>query len=220
MNNHTGPVVRLCSNPDCNFRFPVPEKAKIGEYCPKCGWITHILDLTWPQTFHPSLPKDPAGPVVEALLDSIRSTFNVGAMFRTADGAGLSHLHLCGTTATPENPKVAKTALGAELSVAWTYHHNNLDFAQSALDTGATLWALETGPKASSLFEAVQSPVPSPLLLVVGNEVTGVDPAVARLCNRMVWIPMVGSKQSLNVSIAFGVAAYTLRFAHQLRIAK
>jgi 23S rRNA (guanosine2251-2'-O)-methyltransferase len=89
----------------------------------------------------PTLPYD-----VEALLDNIRSIYNVGSLFRTADGAGLRRLHLCGITATPAQAKVAKTALGAEQAVPWTFQTNTLDAAVSLKGAGgAALAANEHG---------------------------------------------------------------------------
>jgi tRNA G18 (ribose-2'-O)-methylase SpoU len=157
-------------------------------------------------------PNLKTGPVLQALLDNIRSSFNVGAMFRTADGAGVSHLHLCGITPAPDHPKVAKTALGAEYSVPWTQYWDALEAAASLKQGGFELWALEGGPRAESIFEVTEELPDKPLLLVVGNEVSGVDPGLLALCERVVSIPMQGAKQSLNVAVAFGIAVYTLRY--------
>ena len=152
------------------------------------------------------------GPVVQALLDNIRSSLNVGSMFRTADGAGVTHLHLCGITPAPDHPKVAKTALGAEYSVPWTQYWDALEAAASLKQGGFELWALEGGPRSESIFNAAKELPEKPLLLVVGNEVSGVDPGLLELCPRVVSIPMQGAKQSLNVAVAFGIAVYTLRY--------
>ncbi len=159
----------------------------------------------------------PRSPVVEALLDNIRSTYNVGSMFRAGDGAGLRCLHLCGITPTPENPKVAKTALGAEKSVPWTYDRNSILAAQELKARGFKVISLEASPQAQSIFDLDSSMVEEPILLVVGNEINGVDPDLLRISDHVVWIPMQGQKESLNVALAFGVAAYTLRFSYQKR---
>ena len=95
------------------------------------------------------------GPEVEALLDNIRSVFNVGNILRSADGVGIRHVHLCGITPTPSNPKLAKTSLGAEHTVAWSYHRDGLAAAISLKEKGLRLWALEGGPRSESLFEAL-----------------------------------------------------------------
>ncbi len=147
-----------------------------------------------------------------ALLENIRSIFNVGAIFRIADGAGMQHLYLTGITATPEHPKVAKTALGAETAVPWSYYPNGLEAAQALRAQNFQLWALEGGSRAVSLFSLRNEELTRPVALVAGNEVAGVDPGILELCERVVYIPMQGSKRSLNVAVAFGIAAYFLAF--------
>jgi 23S rRNA (guanosine2251-2'-O)-methyltransferase len=208
-------MIRQCLRPTCRFRYPVTgENAEITA-CPKCGSPTRLVESPYP-----GLKVDPrpvqAGRVIQALLDNIRSSLNVGSMFRTADGAGVSHLHLCGITPAPDHPKVAKTALGAEFSVPWTQYWDALEAADSLKQGGFELWALEGGPRSISIFEAARDQPPSPsekpLLLVVGNEVSGVDPGLLELCQQVVNIPMQGAKQSLNVAVAFGIAVYTLRY--------
>jgi 23S rRNA (guanosine2251-2'-O)-methyltransferase len=208
--------IRQCSRPECRFRFPVDLLVTTGEVCPRCHAPTGAVTEPHSGSQIELLPATPSGPEVEALLDNIRSTFNVGAMFRTADGAGIRRLHLCGITSRPDNPKVAsriaKTALGAEQTVPWQAHNNILDAAQDLKAGGMRLWALEGGPRAESLFSSAGDLPGAPILLVVGNELSGVDPEVLDLCERVVAIPMQGYKRSLNVAIAFGVAAYFLRY--------
>ena len=150
---------------------------------------------------------------IAAMLDNVRSLFNVGSIFRSADGAGLRHLYLCGVTPTPHHRKLAKSALGAELHVAWSHHRNAVVLGKELHAAGHHLWALETGSDAASLFDVI---LPSaPLVLVVGSEVTGVDPDLLSLCTQRIAIPMAGHKQSLNVATAFGIAAVILR--HRLQ---
>jgi tRNA G18 (ribose-2'-O)-methylase SpoU len=165
----------------------------------------------------PAAPGPRTTPQVrlEVLLDNIRSLRNVGSIFRTADGAGVGHLHLGGITPTPDHPKLAKTALGAELEVPWTHVTDAAAHAASLVQSGHRLWALEGGDASDSLFEARPSAggEDAPIVLVLGHEVSGVDPRILRLCERVIHIPMLGIKDSLNVSVAFGVAVYWLRFA-------
>ncbi len=205
-------AIHQCENPACRFRFPSEQSSPRGRRCPKCGALTQVVGIPYTNHAVEAPASIPPEPQVEALLDNVRSTFNVGAMFRTADGAGLRCLHLCGITPTPENSKIAKTALGAELSVPWRQHRNTLDAARSLQEDGMRLWALEGGPRAQSLFDCPADLPGAPILLVVGNEVSGVDPGLLELCTRVLAIPMQGSKRSLNVAIAFGVAAYFLRY--------
>jgi tRNA G18 (ribose-2'-O)-methylase SpoU len=157
--------------------------------------------------------KVPQGPELQALLDNIRSIYNVGNMLRTADGVGMRHVHLCGITPTPNNPKVAKTALGAEATVAWTSHSDGVAAAVSLGRRGCRLWALEGGPRAESLFQQGANLHGPPIVLVVGNEVCGIDPGILERCERVVCLPMHGVKTTLNVAVAFGIAAYVLRYA-------
>jgi tRNA G18 (ribose-2'-O)-methylase SpoU len=181
-----------------------------GERCPQGGAETAFV--TEPFGGHAvERPSQKPTLIIEALLDNIRSAFNVGAIFRTADAAAISHLHLCGMTATPDNPRLAKTALGAEQTVPWRYYNNALDAAHELKDQGYRLWAIEGGERAGSLFGITAELPNAPILLIVGNEVTGIDPYLLDLCDRVLYIPMYGRKTSLNVEVAFGIAAYCLR---------
>ncbi len=198
--------LRQCANPACRFRFPLIDPRVSGETCPVCGGATTLAGQ-YRSAAPPPWPAAP--PPVEALLDNIRSIYNVGSMLRTADGAGLRHLHVCGITPPPNHPKVAKTALGAEQAVGWTRYNNGLDTAVALQRRGFVLWALEGAPDAEPLLETA---VPSgrPVLLIVGNEIAGVDPGILALCDKVLYIPMQGVKESLNVASAFAIAAYHL----------
>jgi tRNA G18 (ribose-2'-O)-methylase SpoU len=149
---------------------------------------------------------------LEVFLDNIRSAFNVGAMLRAADGAGINHMHLAGITPTPDNPKVAKTALGAERSIPWTYHRDGVAAVDELRKRGLRIWAMEGGSRAEPIFQAAGDGN-TPTLLVVGNEVSGIDPGILALSEKVVAIPMLGVKNSLNVAVAFGIAVYVLRFS-------
>lgn len=208
--------IRECTDPECRFRFPAAHHETIGDRCPRCGGVTvvaHVLPAQEETFSRPSKSADPnPGPLapIAAVLDNVRSTFNVGSIFRSADGAGIAHLYLCGVTPTPAHAKLAKTALGAERAVPWSYHNNAVILAHDLNSQGWTLWALEedSNGQAVSLFSAL---LPStPLLLVIGSEVTGVDPSLLCLCEEKLAIPMRGHKRSLNVATAFGVAAVVL----------
>ncbi len=211
--------LRQCERPSCRFRFPVTDDRQTGESCPHCGAPTQWV-MDYPRWERPlrlgsvqALPANQTnGPIVEALLDSIRSVYNVGSIFRTADGAGLRHLHLCGITPPPDHPKTAKTALGAELAVAWTQYRNGLDTAVTLQERGYQLWAIEDSPQAESLFAAPVLPDGPPIVLVVGNEIAGIAPDILARCDRVLRIPMQGQKKSLNVASAFAIAAYAVRF--------
>jgi tRNA G18 (ribose-2'-O)-methylase SpoU len=143
-----------------------------------------------------------------ALLDDVRSVWNVGSMFRTADADGLGGLYLCGLTATPPRADMEKTALGATLTVPWDYWPR-AEAAVAALRTRRiTIVALEQSAGARPFDGTVYT---FPVCFVVGHEVRGVTPAVLALADDCVEIPMDGGKQSLNVAVSFGVMAYELR---------
>lgn len=178
--------------------------------CPRCRGPVAVVA----QALHQSPPPNndaSSGLVLVGLLDNIRSIHNVGSMFRTADGAGVAHLHLAGITATPEHPKLAKAALGAHENVSWSYRPNAVDLAGELRAQGFHLWALERLPASSPIAEAVNER-PERVALVVGNERAGVDPAVLALCDGTLTLPMTGRKTSLNAAVAFGIAIYTLQF--------
>ena len=200
-------TIRECSAPNCLFRFPAEPDHPTAHKCPKCGEPTEVRARFESQLVPTGISTETQRHIV-GVLDNIRSIHNVGACFRTADGAGLLHLYLCGITATPHHRKVAKTALGSEKSVDWSYHHNALRLAHRLKADGYQLWAVEGGAHATNLFSSV---IPdSRIALIVGNEISGVDPAILAVCDGVVALPKRGVKASLNVGIAFGVAVYQL----------
>lgn len=144
------------------------------------------------------------------LLNNIRSLYNVGSIFRTADAAGVEKIWLAGITGRPgtARSKIEKTALGAEKSVPWEYRQSAVSIIRELKAKGYEIVFLEQMKESISyeLFE----PRP-PVCLVLGNEITGVDDEMLSLCDRAIEIPMAGLKNSLNVTVAFGVAAYHIR---------
>ena len=143
-----------------------------------------------------------------ALLDNIRSVWNVGSMFRTADAAALGGLYLGGMTATPPRKDMEKTALGATLSVPWDYWPDSLAAARQIKDRGLSLIALEQTAEARQWDEF---DFPFPHCFVVGHEVKGVGPEILDLADQVVEIPMAGIKHSLNVAVSFGILAFAIR---------
>jgi 23S rRNA (guanosine2251-2'-O)-methyltransferase len=209
--------VYICPGPSCGLRFTlqIDELSdRIGHplACPACRTPLEIVgEPFWRLGVQPTVPGT-EGPGLEVLLDNIRSAWNVGSMLRTCDGAGVRKVHLCGVSSAPDNPKVAKTSLGAEHSLAWSFSSNGVTAARNLKEQGLRLWALEGGPRAASLFEAAPDLPGSPILLIAGNELSGVDPGILDLCERVVCLPMQGVKGSLNVAVAFGIAVYFIRF--------
>ena len=204
--------IRQCEAEECQFRFPVAVGDPAGLRCPHCGTTT-ALAVTPQAGGAPSLQSTPRFTRLELLLDNIRSLYNVGAIMRTADGASIAHLHLGGITAPPTHPKLAKTALGAESALPWTQHRNSVQAVRQLKSEGYVIWVLEEGETAVNLFTTPLSQQASqPILLVVGNEKIGVDPAIVALADHVFALPMSGVKNSLNVAVAFGAAIYQIQF--------
>jgi tRNA G18 (ribose-2'-O)-methylase SpoU len=145
-------------------------------------------------------------PVV-LVLDNVRSLHNVGAVFRTADAFALEKIYLCGVTGRPPHREITKTALGSTESVAWEHVATTLEAAQNLKDAGYQLIAVEQTTD-SVLLPQFRPVAGQPLALVLGNEVFGVDDEVLTLCDAAVEIPQLGTKHSLNVSVAAGVVLW------------
>lgn len=145
---------------------------------------------------------------IALLLDNIRSLYNVGSMFRTADGAGVARLYLAGHTPRPPRHEIEKTALGATAVVPWEHHPRPADALRAAREAGYTICLLEqtTGGRPYHAFPPDRFPV----CLVVGNELTGVSPEVVAEADLALEIPMYGTKQSLNAAVAAGIALFEL----------
>jgi 23S rRNA (guanosine2251-2'-O)-methyltransferase len=146
------------------------------------------------------------------VLDTIRSAHNTGSMFRTADGAGVSRIILCGYTPAPvekekARPDIAKVALGAERAIPWSVAESAHEAVGMLKAQGYVILALERtqGAKDILAYEA-----PQKFALIVGNEVDGVSPELLSLCDDVLEIPMRGMKESLNVSVSTGIALYQL----------
>lgn len=212
MNQAIRHEIRLCTSPSCGTRFPVREGDPRGLTCPRCNAPALLAGGPFAEHKTGRMEHPGKAPAIEVLLDNIRSLYNVGSIFRTSDGAGARHLHLCGITPTPENPKLKKTALGADEVIGWTYHPDACLAAAMLKARGMRLWALEGGDRSEPLIHALPDIEGPPMVLVLGNEVSGVDPGILAQCDRVVSLPMQGIKSSLNTSVAFGIAVYTLRF--------
>lgn len=153
------------------------------------------------------------------IAHNIRSLLNVGSIFRTSDAFGVSKIFLTGYTGVPSNPisghKIAKSALGAEKFVPWEYNKSAVRVINQLKKDYPRLMVvgLENNVPDSLRSKVVVLPKskPSfPMVLVLGEEVGGISGTVVKLCDKLLEIPMVGQKESLNVSVAFGVAAYNL----------
>jgi tRNA G18 (ribose-2'-O)-methylase SpoU len=152
---------------------------------------------------------------VSLLLDNVRSLYNVGAFFRTADGAGVEKLYLTGITGHPPNDAIAKTALGADQTVAWEHHPDPVPLLDRLRARNCEIAAVETSLHSVDLFDWHPG---FPVCLVFGHEVEGIRKEVLERCDTHVRIPMLGLKHSLNVATAGGVLIYELLRKYRLRI--
>ena len=152
------------------------------------------------------LPPKPRAPV-HVVLDNVRSAFNVGSIFRTADAGSVAHMHLCGYTPYPPNVKLQKTALGAFDYVPWTHYASIEDCIASLKSQHIPLIAVETqdGAVAHTAFDW-----PRPVAVAFGNEVTGLQAAALEHARAVVSIPMLGYKNTVNVATAFGVVVFEI----------
>ena len=141
------------------------------------------------------------------ICHNIRSAHNVGSIFRTTDAAGVSKIILGGYSAHPPHPKLLKTALGAQNSVPYERQWQTWRAIDDLKKQKFKIAALEKTKNAKSVFEFKPE---FPLALVLGNEVRGLSGEILRRCDQVLSIPMRGTKESLNVSVAFGVAIYQL----------
>ncbi len=147
------------------------------------------------------------------ILENIRSAENVGAMFRTADGVGVSKLYLVGTTPAPfdefnrPNAKITKTALGAEMVIPWKSAVHIAPLVKRLKQAGYTICALEQNTHSKHFTSKIEA---DKIALIVGNEVDGVSNAAISLSDVLLEIPMRGIKESLNVSVAAGIALYAI----------
>jgi len=189
----------------------LPEWLGRNMYCPYCG----VRMTAKPVEVENELrerQKSVAGgrgavirrlPLV-ALVDNVRSLWNVGSIFRSADACGVKELVLTGISGCPPRPEISKTALGAEEAVAWSYRADPLEALERLRGEGYSAVALETSTRAVPLTEMRW---PERTCLVVGNEVVGVAQQLLDACEQHAYIPMYGVKNSFNVAVAFGIAA-------------
>ncbi len=139
------------------------------------------------------------------ILENVRSLYNVGAMLRTSDGAGVGKVFLCGITGKPPRAEISKTALGAEKSVGWEYTEEATDVIERLKDDGVMVVGVELTDDAENFWEAK---LDFPVCLVFGHEVEGVSSEVLEKCDKKIFVPMFGKKESLNVEAAFSTVVY------------
>jgi len=141
------------------------------------------------------------------VLDNVRSLLNVGSLFRTSDAFRFAKILLCGITPIP-NKEMAKTALGATESVDWEHYENTTDAISALKKQGFELWGIEQTDSSLLLSEVEETNYP--VAVVLGNEVKGVSLEALKLCDKIIEIPQLGTKHSLNVSVCGGILAWEL----------
>ena len=141
------------------------------------------------------------------LAHNIRSLHNVGSIFRTCDGAGVAKLYLTGYTGVPPRKEITKTALGAEKSVPWEFHRDPVSVAKMLRADGVQIVSLEKNKKSTDIAKFKPK---YPVCMIIGNEIDGVEKELLSLSDAVLHIPMHGEKESLNVSVAFGIGVYFL----------
>lgn len=166
--------------------------------------------LSWDEIDRPApedvenLPKHP----IRVVVHNVRSIYNVGSIFRTSDAARIEHVHLTGFTGTPDHKDLHKTALGAQDAVSWSKHDSPLPLFSRLHERGYTIAVLEqTTP---SIPPREVSPEVFPVCVVVGNEVRGIEDDVIEAADLGLELPQYGTKISMNVGVAYGIAVYDL----------
>ncbi len=220
----------ICPHPECRAGFEVEGAQfeltdRFGRAdCPQCGCACLARPADLMARLRAKATGQPESNALLAVaphlseqqklvvvLDDIRSLHNVGAVFRTADAAGFSHVFLAGITGVPPRKQIAKVSLGAEDWIPFSYHSFLPDIILPLKKQGYSILALEKNASSRPLYnELMEKKLSLPLCLVLGNEVQGVSPEALALADHVCHLSMRGQKESLNASVAFGVAAYFL----------
>ncbi len=206
-------ITVICPDPACSLDFEVgPGLAWRRVSCPACGAQGAAILAEVRRRFYAG---DPGAALphmhenaVAVVLDDLRSVHNVGSILRTCDAFGVDLVVMTGVTATPEHPKIARTALGAEQVVPWVWRGDGPSAVAEIQDLGVDVVALERTDTAVPIAELR---VDRPFALVVGNEVAGVSGPVLDQATHHTAIPMLGAKSSLNAAVACAVALWQLR---------
>lgn len=144
-----------------------------------------------------------------AVLENVRSAYNVGSVFRTADAFLIEAVYLCGYTAHPPHKEIKKTALGAEETVRWMHFKKITEALEDVRQLGYRVYAVEQA-RDSYKLQAISYEPEEKIAVVFGNEVTGVEQSTIELCDGCIEIPQLGMKHSLNISVAAGIVLWEL----------
>lgn len=143
------------------------------------------------------------------VLENIRSAYNVGSVFRTADAFLIEAIYICGYTAYPPHKEIKKTALGADETVSWKQFKNINEAFDEIRKRGYKIYAVEQAVDSYKL-QAISYEPNEKIAVVFGNEVTGVEQSTIEQCDGCIEIPQLGMKHSLNVSVAAGIVLWEL----------
>ncbi len=166
---------------------------------------SHLTILNFIKLFNFNMKINKESLPFYVVCDNLRSLENIGSIFRTSDALGVNKIYLGGICGHPPNQKISKTALGAESWIMWEYHWQVWRIIERLKNQGFLIVALEQTKKSLPYNKFKPK---FPLALVVGNEIKGVSPSVIRRADKIIYLPMFGQKESLNVAVAFGIAGY------------
>lgn len=228
----------VCPNLDCGkeLKLEVPDGIPLSDkrghhhgQCPQCGQVAAfrstearaIIEREYEKKVrHGHLkggPEHSADFVADlsVLVEDVRSLWNVGSIFRSCDGSGFQHIYLTGISGSPPRKEIEKVSLGAEQNISWEYHMNPLSVIKIFKDQGVQIVGLERTGHSVPLTESLeQKKIRTPMCLIVGNEVSGLSPQLLDACELVCHLPMRGKKESLNVAVAYGIAAYLITERH------
>jgi tRNA G18 (ribose-2'-O)-methylase SpoU len=146
---------------------------------------------------------------VMVVLENVRSAYNVGSVFRTADAFLLKGIHICGYTARPPHKEIRKTALGSDETVTWNHFPNAAEAIAHLREEGYKVYAVEQA-EGSIPLQQFNRQQHDKTALIFGNEVTGVEQSTILLCDGCIEIPQMGTKHSLNISVAAGIVLWEM----------
>lgn len=215
MTENAGGIRVRCPNPECRKEFGLTA-AMLGKGhpCPACGHVATVVPIAVRERAEAERARAGSGDVsrntmpVTVVLENIRSLWNVGSIFRTADAAGAEEIVLAGYTGRPPRAEIAKTALGAEQVVPWREAATAGEAIEELRGRGCSIIALDKTDDSVPLADA---DVAFPCAVLLGNEVVGLSDEAIQAADLVCHLPMHGLKSSLNVAVAAGVALYEVR---------
>jgi len=146
---------------------------------------------------------------IHVVLDNLRSAYNVGSIFRTADAGAVEHIYLCGMSAHPPHKKIEKTALGAHEYIPWSYYEKTKDCVTDLKKKSIPIIAIEITDTSKPCIDYIW---PSPVAVVFGNEVMGIQERILKIADAIIHIPMYGYKNTINVATSFGIILYDILY--------